>query len=216
VSRSVATHPLRSLAIYCADIGSVQKRHFGWARGGVAPVAKVRAGARISALARAIALDLDAGRPVALGLECPLFVPIAEEPTDLTSARRGEGNRAWSAAGGAASLTVGLTETVWILRAVRVLLHGGVQPFLEWRAFWRSGRGLFVWEAFVSSTAKGKTHAGDAVIAVRRFVACLPDIAQANAIKSNAVHSLIGAALLRTGWSRDLSLLEMPCVVIKA
>ena len=31
-----------------------------------------------------------------------------------------------------------------------------------------------------------------------------------------SVHSLLGAALLRTGWSSDLSLLEKPCLVIKA
>jgi len=30
------------------------------------------------------------------------------------------------------------------------------------------------------------------------------------------VHSLLGAALLRTGWSKDLGLLGMPCLVIKA
>jgi hypothetical protein len=56
----------------------------------------------------------------------------------------------------------------------------------------------------------------DAEIAVRRFAAHLPDIAEANAIHEATVYSLIGAALLRTGWSPDLSLLETSCVVIKA
>ena len=38
----------------------------------------------------------------------------------------------------------------------------------------------------------------------------------ASDIKEEVVYSLIGAALLRTGWSKDLRLLETPCVVIKA
>jgi hypothetical protein len=164
----------------------------------------------------AIAADLHARRPVALGLECPLFVPIAAKPVNLTSARRGEGNRAWSAAGGAGSLTVGLTETIWILRELRALVPARVRAFLEWEPFCRSRRGLFLWEAFVSSHAKTRSHTGDAAIAVRQFAASLPDVAQANAISSDVVHSLIGAALLRTRWSRDRALLETPCVVIKA
>jgi hypothetical protein len=39
----------------------------------------------------AIAADLNAGHHVALGFECPLFVPVSEDPNGLTSARPGEG-----------------------------------------------------------------------------------------------------------------------------
>jgi len=76
--------------------------------------------------------------------------------------------------------------------------------------------GLFLWEAFVTADAKGRTHAADAEIAVDCFAGRLPDIPAANAVQETSVHSLIGAALLRTGWSTDLGLLETPCVVIRA
>ena len=61
-----------------------------------------------------------------------------------------------------------------------------------------------------------QSHAKDAEIAVHRFAVHLPDIAGANAIRETSAHSLIGAALLRTGWSRDLASLKKACVVIKA
>ncbi len=76
-----------------------------------------------------------------------------------------------------------------------------------------------MWEAFVSDEGKGESssHAGDAEIAVRRFIDSLPNPDAANAIISNEeVHSLLGAALLRTGWTTDPSVLSEPCLVIKA
>ena len=63
---------------------------------------------------------------------------------------------------------------------------------------------------------KGESNVADAEIAVRCFAGHLPNIPAANAVWEDSVHSLVGAALLRTGWSTDLGLLEAPCVVIKA
>lgn len=42
-------------------------------------------------LALAVASDLREGKAVAMGFECPLFVPLADLPVDLTRARPGEG-----------------------------------------------------------------------------------------------------------------------------
>jgi hypothetical protein len=104
---------LESLVIYCADIGSVAQGRFGWARQLVGPArARLAQGTDIRQLAEAAATDLRRGTSVALGFECPLFVPVPDDPMRLTSARRGEGNRPWSAAAGAGSLAVGLTEVV--------------------------------------------------------------------------------------------------------
>jgi hypothetical protein len=105
---------------------------------------------------------------------------------------------------------------VWILRQLREQVRVEVPVFVDWQAFGAAPHGLFVWEAFVSGAAKAATHAGDAELAVRRFEAALPTIDEANAIRSEEVHSLMGAALLRTGWSADVALLSRPCVVIKA
>jgi len=59
-------------------------------------------------------------------------------------------------------------------------------------------------------------HAEDAAIAARDFLNAMPDPTTANAIEEDSVHSLIGAALLRTGWSDDLQLLETQCLVIRS
>ena len=209
---------MESLLVYAADIGSVAKGKFGWARVSPRPgdPARTRTSTDIRQLAQDVAADLDAGIPVALGLECPLFVPLRDDPLLVTSGRRGESNRPWSAGAGAAVLAAGLTEAIWVLREVRRQVHKDVPAFLDWIAFTDSGRGLFLWEAFVTAGAKAETHVGDAEIAVRCFADHLPNIPAANAIEETSVYSLIGAALLRTGWSTDLRLLETPCVVIRA
>lgn len=207
----------QSLVIHCADIGSVAKNKFGWARCiSAGRDLVVTGGHDIRDLVISVVRDLNAGSSVALGFECPLYVPISEDPHGLTSARQGEGSRAWSAQAGATVLAVGLTETVWILTKIRQSLHSDVSPLLDWQAFRSTQTGsLFLWEAFVTSKSKGKSHQDDASIAVRAFAAAYPGIDAVNAVKADNVHSLIGAALLRTGWSNDLNLLTQPCVVIK-
>lgn len=205
------------VVIYCADIGSIKSGNFGWARG--VPSSRsvgIREGTDIAALTDSVAEDLNERCGVALGFECPLFVPFPDDPIDLTSARRGEGSRPWSAAAGAASLATGLTESAWILREIRRRIRRNVKPFVDWSAFCEAGRGLFLWEAMVTGSAKGDTHTADAENAVRSFAARMSDLAGANAISETNVHSLIGAALLRTGWSTELSLLQAPCLVIRA
>jgi hypothetical protein len=208
---------MKPCVIYCADIGSVAKCSFAWARGvGFGQDLTITGKKSICEFVDEVAKDLNAGDGVAMGFECPLFVPISDDPARLTSARNGEGSRPWSAGAGAAALATGLTETVWILREIRRQIRSDVPAFVSWPVFREVGHGLFLWEAFVTSPAKGETNIDDAKIAVCSFAAKMPDILTANAIYETSVHSLIGAALLRTGWSTELSLLETPCVVIKA
>ena len=198
------------LAVYCADVGALSRRtkNFGWAsRDGDGKDART--------LANALADDLNSERPVALGFECPLFVPIQNDPGLLTSARRGEGDRSWSASAGALSLAAGLTEAVWILQEVKELVASAVPAYVSWSTFREAERGLFLWEAFVTGSAKSVSHVDDAKVAVRCFVEALPQIDEANAIHEDNVQSLIGAALIRTGWSSDASLLATPCIVLK-
>jgi hypothetical protein len=56
----------------------------------------------------------------------------------------------------------------------------------------------------------------DAQAATLAFIDALPNIENANRVKCDRVFSLIGAALLRSGWSTDLNLLSTPAVVINA
>src|SRR5438132_295798 len=105
---------MEGLNIYCADIGSVSKCNFGWYgdRDG-------SGGSDIGELADRVARDLQDQRPVALGFECPLFVPVVADPQSLGCGRLGEGSRSWSAGAGAGVLATGLVQVVWLLQQIR-------------------------------------------------------------------------------------------------
>ncbi len=207
---------MHGLVVYCADVGSVARGHFAWAQAS-ARSRKPSTSSNIRHLVEAVAADLRRGLAVALGFECPLFVPLPEDPAKLTSARPGEGSRPWSAAAGAGALAIGLPEVCWVLQELRLTIARPARAHLDWQTFTRSGRGLFLWEAFVTAKAKGQSHRRDAEIGARAFLNCLPDVPAANAVKSaGQVYSLVGAALLRTGWTRDLAVLRTPCIVVRA
>ena len=158
------------LVIHCADIGSVKNGNFGWARLAVGEANdQCTIGRDIEDFARGVAADINAGAQVALGFECPLFLPLPEDPTGLTSARPGEGDRAWSAGAGAAALATGLTETVWVLDQVKRRINVTPSVFADWPRFRDASSGLFISEAFVTKAAKADTHHGDAELAVRSF-----------------------------------------------
>jgi hypothetical protein len=208
---------MEGLRVFCADIGSVSAGKFGWAAANTDGQAR-EGGSDIRQFTQGIVTHLDSGAPASVGFECPLFVPLREDPMRLTAARRGDGSRAWSAGAGTGALATGLVEVAWILREVRRELRREVACHLDWRTF-GAGGGLFLWEAFVSGGAKpqveGNPHAADAMVAVEAFVDALPDPTSMNAIEESDVISLLGMALLRTGWTRDLESLETPCLVIK-
>ena len=203
------------LTIYCADIGSVAKGRFGWARlvGDQSHMDNC-----MVAFVDDIACAVAQGRKVALGFECPLWVPVLTKPQYLTKGRRVDGNRAWSATPGATVLATGLTQVAWILDELRSRLNeqGTSLPsaHLAWSEFLCSESALFFWEAFVTGEAKGSEHAEDALIACREFAARLPDPAE-KCKPEPRVRSLIGGALLWAGWSANLDLLRMPCVVVR-
>jgi len=216
-AKLISVRTMERLRVFCADIGSVSTGRFGWAAANADGEMR-ESGSDICELARRVASHLNSGAPTAVGFECPLFVPLREEPSRLTKARKGDGSRAWSAGAGTGALATGLVEVSWILREVRRELSREVACHLDWRAFNASG-GLFLWEAFVSGEAKPQVesnpHAADAMAAVEAFVDALPDPTSMNAIEESDVISLVGMALLRTGWTRDVESLGTPCLVIK-
>lgn len=198
--------------VFCADIGSIATGKFAW----VALPSRA-SGDRPSSLANAVAIQLRARCPVALGFECPLFVPINEQEECLGHARPGDGNRSWSAGAGPVVLATGLVQVTWILQEIRKHLHDQISAYLDWSAFKAAGSGLFLWEAFVSGKGKTAGHLEDACAAAEAFESALPDPGGVNAVVcSTLVFSLVGAALLRAGWSSDLGLLSQACLVIKA
>ena len=204
------------MTVCCADIGSVRKGSFGWASLSTIAAREALSGKDIQTFSDLIADRLGHGKRVALGFECPLWVPVRNKPEDLTRARGGEGNRAYSVGAGAGSLVTGLTEVAWILQRVRQAVQD-VEAFLDWGAFERARGGLFLWEAMVTGKGKTESHESDAKAAVDAFCRALPDPPSRDALEATSrTRSLIGAALLWAGWSDDLGLLHQPCVVIRS
>ncbi|WP_147431195.1 hypothetical protein [Thiocapsa rosea] len=194
----------------CADIGSVTAGNFGWWS------SDGQSGLEPSTLAASVAAALNSNRPVALGFECPLFVPLTEGELELTRARPGEGSRPWSAGAGCGALTTGLVQVAWVLRAIRASLKSPQVGYLGWEAFRNAQSGLFIWEAFVSGKSKASTHVADAQAAGEAFIQALPNPSLINAVVcSTQVYSLVGAAMLRTGWSQSPEVLAEACLVIK-
>jgi hypothetical protein len=112
-------------------------------------------------------------------------------------------------------MATGIVEVAWTLSELRQRLPDA-RPYLDWHQFAAAGRGLFLWEAFVTDKAKATTHVDDAIIAVARFRGSLPDPTASNAVAAERPLSLLGAALLWSGWSSNTDLLRTPCLVIKA
>ena len=207
--------------VYCADIGSMQARagnSFGWAGLSIDPNGQRSSweyGNNPQELADAVAEGLNRGDKVALGFECPLWIPIRTDPIILTSARCGE-RMAWSASAGQGSLTIGLAQVSWILQKIREK-PTNAEPFLDWNSYRNAEGGLYIWEAFVSGDAKAGSHIGDAKAGVSAFVNALPEL-ETSVTKppESKTRSLIGAALLWASWSEDLCLLHQTCTVIEA
>ena len=202
---------MKSLVTVCADVGSVAKGNFGWWS------SSGESGDRPSGLASHVARTLTSGIPVALGFECPLFVPLSQDELSLTSARPGEGSRPWSAGAGCGALTTGLVQVAWTLQEIRRQVVSETRAYLSWDDFAAAGLGLFLWEAFVSGKAKGDSHTADAMLGAMAFLNALPAPLLSNSVVcESGVYSLVGAALLRTGWSTDTRLLQEPCLVVRA
>src|SRR2546423_844956 len=77
-----------TLQVFCADIGSIAQKSFAWARGiPGSDDEEVHEPGSIESLARAVVFQLEQERPVALGFEMPLFVPVPVESSRLGKAR---------------------------------------------------------------------------------------------------------------------------------
>lgn len=206
---------MQDVVIWCADIGSIKNKKFGWCRAELGIRETLSLGVNIEEFATGIANDLSNGRKIALGFECPLFVPVSTNPLNLTSAREGEGDRPWSAGAGCGALATGLTETAWILSRIKELTEVDIRVTFSWEDFIAKSFNLFIWEAFVSKDSKATTHDGDAEVAVRTFINKYPETVQANAVTAENPFNLVAAALLRAGISNDINLLNQGCIVIK-
>jgi len=203
------------LIVWVADVGSIKNKKFGWCRS-TSPRDTTVTGTEIVKFVEGIANDISEGKRISLGFECPLFVPVTEDPVGLTSARKGEGDRAWSAGAGCGALAVGLTETVWVFEQLKKLSKREIVPTFTWDTFVSGEGNLFIWEAFVTKQAKVLSHHGDAQVAVSSFWSIVPNVTTANSVEADNPFSLVGAALLRSGLTINLDFLVTPVVVIRS
>jgi hypothetical protein len=203
------------IVAYAVDAGSIPKGRFAWA------CSKDRSAwsSSIDELAEAIAADLRGRRKVALGFECPLFIPVSDEPDELGKARDGEctpetGSKPFTAAAGACATMTGLPSLAWVLRAV----HEGApeaKATTRWDAFESGDAEVFVWEAFVSGKEKTNSHQSDALAAMEAFEKSLSAMSTPTRVTCENPLSLAGTAILWAGMSDDLSLLHDAAVVLR-
>lgn len=203
--------------MFCADIGSVARERFAWARripdSGAEGVDSPRS---IESLARAVAHHLGRGQPVALGFEMPLFVPVPADASRLGKARPCDAKAPpWSSGPGGTVMATGLAQVPWLLRGIRELVPAA-NVHLRWAPFAAQRSGLLLWEAFVSGPAKGKTHEDDARIGMEAFCAQLPTPGDANADETERPFSLAAAAAVWAGWDVSADELRSACVLVRA
>jgi len=210
---------LDELEVYCADIGSIAGGKFAWARRHAAgDDEEIHAPSSIDALGRAVIFQLQRDRPVALGVEMPLFIPVPEDFRLLGKARETDYARpAWSQSTGASVMATGLVQLAWLLDQIRrtcplPTVH------LEWPEFCATRSGILLWEAFVSGPDKdpGKSHEADALIGVEAFCARLPgDPTDPRVSDVERPLSLAATAALWAGYSLPDQALRAATVLVR-
>lgn len=151
-----------SFAIFAVDVGGPKK--FAWVASSGAQ------GEDGESLVRALLSAFVGNKRVALGFECPLFIPVPREWKGIGKARVGEYDRAWSGGAGATVTTYGLHEVAWVLNRLRCSLSKQPPLFVSPEPWLKSSDvGLLLWEAFVSGKDKGRNHQDDVKRAAHAF-----------------------------------------------
>jgi hypothetical protein len=207
------------IAVGVIDVGSPRSGKLGWAL--LTPNLNAATGTDLDAFVDLVGTT---GRewPLAIGFEAPLFIPTRAKALDVLTGRAGEGSRPWSAGAGAAVTAASLAITSYTLMGLRRALPLSTASTDWTRPPDQRGHTLF-FEAFVSGAAKDReqtrtanSHTYDALIAAEaaRDLFLGADEYR-SAIADTEVFSLLGAALLRTGWTTDLGVLSAPCFVVR-
>ena len=184
---------------------------------------KTSCGTELDECVKALARILQVS-PLALGFEAPMFVPVCNKPICLTSARSGETgqgvSRPFSARAGASVLVTATVVVPYVLRGLRKAVPDATAT-LDWEGWLRDStkpRQMFLFKAFVTNQNKktDSQHFEDAKLAAKELYKMIESREE---IKSSVtVHecfSILGAMMLRTGWSEDISVLSRPCLVVR-
>lgn len=197
-------------AVVVVDIGSPEKGRLGWYS---FHTGNIVSGKDIDQLVFHLS-ELSAYAGIALGFESPLFIPARDDPNKLTSARLGEGNRAWSAGAGTGVLATGLVVISYILRKLKVLRPTISGTFLN-QANLPQENEIAFFEAFVSGSSKSTDHIGDAVVAANELIRRIKIGKIESDVTVNNSLNLLAACLLHAGWPIETSLIKEPVIVVK-
>ena len=155
---------------------------------------------------------------VALGFECPCFLPLRKDAGQITQGRCGEGNKPWSAGAGATTAALAAPVAGHVLCKIRSAAPKArptfdhEKPLKEWRA-----GDLLLFEGFVSGNDKGKTDKEDAQITVAAFKEKGRGWPPKSSITiaEKRVVNLLASALIATGWDIDKNMISRPCLVVR-
>ncbi|WP_439527849.1 hypothetical protein [Pannonibacter sp.] len=197
------------------DIGKPGK-NLGWAIVGSNPASGTDLDEAIDEISDRISRG-----PVALGFEAPLYVPMRRAAGELTKARSGECvggvNRPYSASAGSTVLVIATVVVPYVLRALRSAAPDSVAT-MDYRSFFSAPVGVLFFEAFVTNQKKSHDarHVEDAELAARHLLAMLEERRPLeSAICEPECLNLLGAMMLRTGWTSDLNALDDQCLVVR-
>lgn len=208
--------------IACLDIGSPKKGNVGWA---AVDGSTHATGGDLRAFVAALADILQAGRTVAVGFECPLYVPKRADPLAMTDGRVGEEGLNWCGGPGASVLATGLAQVNWCLGQIAKRAPSA-KGTTRWHDLAHGRANLYCWEAFITSKAGVEIplqdvadvprHQQDALCGALGFEQALAWHGEpVSELQDDAALSLIGLHLLETGLATDLGLLSEPCTVLK-
>lgn len=169
---------------------------------------------------RSLASALNEG-PLALGFEAPMYVPVRSVPDDLTKARAGECrdgvNRPFSASAGSTVTVTAMVVVPYVLAGLRRLVPTG-EATLDWRRYLQEPDGLLLFEAFVTNQRKSADtrHVEDARLAASHLLQCASaGVAVTSAVHEPTCFSVLGAMMLRTGWSANPNVVGEECLVVR-
>jgi hypothetical protein len=204
------TAMLPPLHIAVIDIGA--KKNIGWAIDGP-QIKESETGTDIEACVERLESVLKEG-PLALGFEAPMFVPLHRDASNLTRGRKGEGDRAFTSAVGSTVLTSGLVVVPYILGRLHERVPAATATF-DWTTIPKGSHRVLLFEAFVTHQHAGddSPHIRDAKLAIAKFRDAMRDGFK-TVICEPTCFNLLAAALLRTGWTADLTMLSQPCLVV--
>lgn len=208
---------MAAVVVYAIDAGSVARGNFAW----TSSQDRSKWSASVEELAASAVQALQAGKKIAIGIECVLFLPVPETAQHLGKARAGEctpetKNRPFSAGAAASATMTGIPGLAWVLRQIREAcpVARGSTRWEEWQS---GAADLLLWEAFVTGTEKASppSHYGDALLALEAFQRGAEAGCPPTRVTCGSSMSLAGAALLWAGLSSDLSLLHHQALVLR-